>query len=74
MSDTINCERCPETGICSIFRGDTEKVDLMPDEVDAIRDAAGDPEVIRAAIAESDEDFAGKLTIVELAHIGEILR
>ena len=73
MSTTLSFERCPETGICSIFRGDAEKIDLMPDEVEAIRDAAGNPEVIREIITECDKDFALVLTPHELREIAQTL-
>lgn len=72
MSNELVFERCPETGICSIFRG-IEKIDLMPDEVMDIADANGDAEVIRKVIAESDYDFATALTPEELGIIGETL-
>ncbi len=74
MSETLSFERCPETGICSIFRGDLEKIDLMPDEVEAIRDAAGDPEAIKEIIAECDDEFAAALTPGELREIAHTLR
>jgi len=68
MSELI-VELCPETGICSLVRSGADKVDLMPDEVEAIREAAGDPERIKAAIAESDTAFAAGLTADEIASI-----
>ncbi len=74
MSRSLSFERCPETGICSIFRGDLEKIDLMPDEVEAIRDAAGDPEVIKEIIAECDDDFAAALTPEEVREIAKTLK
>jgi len=72
MSD-MTIERCPETGICSVVRADASKVDLMPDEVEAIRDTAGDLEAIKAVIAESDAGFAATLSPAELQRIGETL-
>lgn len=72
MSQNLLFERCPETGICSIFHGDA-KIDLMPDEVMDIADANGDADKIRAVIAESDNDFAGALTPEELGIIGQTL-
>ena len=69
MADIV-VELCPETGICSIVKNGTEKVDLMPDEVDAIRAAKGDAKAIQAIIANADDSFAGKLEIGELAQVG----
>ena len=62
-------EVCPETGICSILRQDGRKVDLMPDEAAAIRDAAGDAAKIRTAIAGCDSEFAESLKDDEIAQI-----
>ena len=72
MSDELTFERCPETGICSIFRGGA-KIDLMPDEVADIADANGDADAIRKVLAESDRDFAAALSPQELGAIGQTL-
>lgn len=69
MSSTVTFQRCPETGICSIYHGDA-KVDLLPDEVAAIGEAAGNPDAIKAVLAESDSGFAAALSPDDLAHIG----
>ena len=69
MSATLQIERCPETGICSIIRPDNTKVDLMPDEVLAITAAAGKPEAVRAIVGESDATFAAALSPAEIAQI-----
>ena len=73
MTDQLSIERCSETGICSIGRGGTEKLDLMPDEVDAIRESNGDPARIAAVLSESDSAFAARLQPEELAVIWEKL-
>lgn len=65
----LNVQLCPETGICSIIRKDGSKVDLMPDEVGGVRDAAGNAEAVRKALSEVDSDFAGKLKPEEIAEI-----
>ena len=72
MSNELTFERCPETGICSIFRGEA-KIDLMPDEVMDIADAQGDADAIRRVIEESDKAFAATLTSYELGVIGQTL-
>ena len=65
----LTIELCPETGVCSIIKSNGEKVDLMPDEVGEIRDAAGDFEKVRAVVSEADESFAGALTGDELSEV-----
>ncbi|MHB9131949.1 MAG: hypothetical protein ACYDBB_12815 [Armatimonadota bacterium] len=72
MSSDLQFEVCPETGICSIYRGEA-KIDLMPDEVAAISDAAGDADAVKAVLAESDGGFTAALTADELAQIGKTL-
>jgi len=65
----LTVELCPETGICSIIKGDGRKVDLMPDEVEAIRGADRDVVAVRAVIAGCDADFASALDIRELRQV-----
>lgn len=62
----LNIELCPETGICSIMKEDGSKIDLMPDEVDALRNAGDKTDSIKKAIAEVDAGFADKLDADEL--------
>jgi hypothetical protein len=64
----LNIELCPETGICSIVKGDGTKIDLMPDEVAGIRNIT-DPEAVKKAIAEVDESFAKTLDAKDLAQV-----
>lgn len=73
MKSDLQVEICPETGICSVLRADRTKVDLMPDEVDAITAAAGRVDAIRAVVSASDEAFAARLTPAELAQIAKQL-
>ena len=70
----LNVQLCPETGICSIVKADGRKIDLMPDEVSALRDAAGDQDAIRSALAEVDPDFAGGLQLAEIAQVSTRLK
>ena len=74
MPTTLQIERCPETGICSIVRADNTKVDLMPDEVAAIAAAAGKPDAVRAVVGGADDSFAAKLSPAELAQIVKELK
>lgn len=57
----VKIELCPETGICSIIKTDGSKIDLMPDEVQQVRDASGSPDAIKQTIAQIDSGFAQKL-------------
>ncbi len=72
--NNLNVQLCPETGICSIVKADGRKIDLMPDEVNALRDAAGDQAAIRRALAEVDSDFAGGLEPGEIAQVSRRLK
>lgn len=67
----IQVELCPETGICSLLRKGGAKMDLMPDEVEALRQAAGDAGALRRALAEVDEAFAKSLSSEELASLAQ---
>ena len=72
--DKLNIELCPETGICSIMKADGTKVDLMPGEVDDVRDAAGNAAALKEAVSEADENFAASLTAEELAQLTSTLK
>ncbi|NQU11642.1 hypothetical protein HQ590_12685 [bacterium] len=74
MMGTLNIEICPETGICSIVKGDGSKIDLMPDEVDGLRQASGQPDAMRQVLAEVDEGFAGKLESEEIDQLAARLK
>ena len=70
----LNVQLCPETGICSIFKADGKKVDLMPYEVTAVRKAAGNPDVIKQALAEIDPGFADTLSADEISQLSDSLK
>jgi len=59
--DKLTIELCPETGICSIIKNNGDKVDLMPDEVEAIRAAGANAAQVRDVLANCDADFAKSL-------------
>ena len=67
--DKVDIELCPETGICSIVRSGGTKTDLMPDEVQALREAGNDLAKIQQVVAGADETFAKSLTETELRQI-----
>lgn len=73
MTGELMYEVCPETGICSIVRSGAEKVDLMPTDVQTIREAGGAPATVRAVIADCDTAFAAGLSDEEVAGIGKKL-
>ena len=64
----LTIELCPETGICSIVKGDGTKIDLMPDEVAGLKDVT-DSEAVKKAIEEVDSTFAKSLDASELAQL-----
>ena len=66
--NALQVELCPETGICSIIKAD-RKVDLLPDEVAALRDAGADRAKIAAALAASDSGFAAALSDADVSQI-----
>lgn len=71
--EKMTVELCPETGICSIVKVDGQKVDLMPDEVEAIRAAGADTDKIRDVIANCDAGFAATLDGTTLKYVsGEL--
>ncbi len=65
----LNVSVCTETGMCSIIKSGTEKVDLMPAELVEIKDAGADIAKIRDIVAEADPAFAKSLSDEELANV-----
>jgi len=72
MSD-LNIQLCPETGICSIIKSDGKKIDMIPSEVSQVRDASGNPDAIRQALARIDAGFAGGLDSEEIDQVSNEL-
>lgn len=70
----LNVQLCPETGICSIIKDDGSKVDLMPDEVSALRDASGNPDAIKQTLSDVDSGFAEALDSGELDQLSSTLK
>ena len=68
MSD-LNIQQCPETGICSIIKSDGKKIDLIPAEVSQVREASGDPDAVRQALAQVDAGFAQGLNSAEIEQV-----
>lgn len=70
----LNIELCPETGICSIIKADGNKIDLMPAEVSAVREASGDSDAIKRALGEIDSSFADALDPDEVSQLSKTLK
>lgn len=70
----LNVQLCPETGICSIIKEDGKKIDLMPDEVINLREASGNADVIKKALAAVDSTFAGTLDDNEITQVANSLK
>lgn len=70
----LNIQLCPETGICSIIKADGQKVDLMPNEIGEVRNAAGQTTAIQQALADVDDVFAAALTAEELQQLATTFR
>jgi hypothetical protein len=70
----LNVQLCPETGICSIIKPDGKKIDLMPDEVSAVREASGNASAVKQALAQIDAGFADALAADDLAQVSRRLR
>ena len=72
MSD-LNVHMCPETGICSNIKPDGNKIDLISDEVNQVREASGDPDAVRQVLAQIDPGFATGLDSGEIAKLSNEL-
>lgn len=62
----LNIQLCPETGICSVIKEDGKKIDMIPGEVDQLREAAGNHEKIKAVLTQVDAVFCNELDTEEL--------
>lgn len=70
----LNIQLCPETGICSIIKADGNKIDLMPDEVNELREAGGDARAIKNVIAQIDSGFADQLNGDDVAQMSKKIK
>jgi hypothetical protein len=70
----LDIHLCPETGICSVIKTDGTKIDMMPGEVDDIRNANGDAEKIKEVLSQVDPKFTDKLESTEIGQISEDLK
>ena len=70
----LNIQLCPETGICSLIKEDGKKIDMISSEADQLRAASGDPEKIKAVLAQVDPKFTEELNTEELNQISAELK
>lgn len=70
----LDIHLCPETGICSVFKEDGSKVDMMPGEVDQLREAGGDQEQIKSVLKSIDASFGSGLGSEELEQLSDELK
>lgn len=70
----LNIQLCPETGICSLIKEDGKKIDMIASEADQLRQASGDPEKIKAVLAQVDPKFSEELDTEELNQIATELK
>jgi hypothetical protein len=70
----LDIHMCPETGICSVFKEDGTKIDMMPGEVADLKDAAGDPEKIKEVISQVDKTFTEDLGDEEINQLTDELK
>jgi hypothetical protein len=70
----LDIHMCPETGICSVFKEDGTKIDMMPGEVADLKDAAGDAEKIKDIISQVDKSFTQDLGDEEIGQLTDELK
>lgn len=70
----LDIHMCPETGICSVFKEDGTKIDLMPGEVADLKEAAGDSAKIKEVISQVDKSFTEDLGDEEINQLTEELK
>jgi hypothetical protein len=70
---SLNVQLCPETGICSIIKGNGSKIDIISDEVAQLRQASGDSQQIKSVLGQLDPGFADSLSPEEIAQLSNQL-
>lgn len=70
----LNIQLCPETGICSMIKENGKKIDMIPSEVDQLREAADNHEKIKAVLTQVDGTFCNELSAEELDQISAELK
>ena len=69
----LDIHMCPETGICSVFKEDGTKIDMMPGEVADVKGAAGDTEKIREVLSQVDKKFSEDIGDEEIGQLNDEL-
>ena len=62
----LDIHLCPETGICSVIKENGSKIDMLPTEVDQLRQVSGDGDKTREILASVDRTFSEGLEDEEL--------
>ena len=70
----LDIHLCPETAICSIVKEDGKKIDLMPDEVEQLRQASGDCQKQKEILGNVDASFSGDLATEELDQLSQEIK
>ena len=68
---TLDIQKCPETGICSIMNGQGAKIDMISTEADQLKKAGGDHAKIKEVLAQVDPAFTESLTEAELEQLAQ---
>ncbi len=70
----LNVQLCPETGICSVIKPDGKKLDMIPAEVDQLRQASGDSQQIKSVLESIDPSFSQSMEEDELIQLSHELK
>ncbi len=70
----LNIQVCSETAMCSIIKEDGNKIDLMPDEVEQLRQASGDSQKQKEILGNVDASFSDGLATEELDQLSQELK
>ncbi len=70
----LNVQLCPETGICSVIKPDGKKLDMIPAEVDQLRQASGDSQRIKSVLESIDPSFSQSMEEDELIQLSQELK
>jgi hypothetical protein len=66
---SLNIQKCPETGICSILKPDGTKIDMIPSEAEQLRQASGDSDALKGVLEAVDASFTATLSADDLDQI-----
>ena len=70
----LNIQLCPETGICSVIKADGSKIDMIPSEVDQLRQAEGDSAQLSEILSQVDSGFSSGLDAEDIEQISNDIK